>query len=233
MSLDQSGGGEDVVDLGQRRPQFLDAVEAAHLSEVLLQHADEAFEKALPRPCNDPRHARVCRPGDGGSPPATPSSALVQSVPDDRAALSAPTCGADQRQRGRLARSGTAWSVLAAAGQARAAHGLDFRRAKGRPAFRAATLVAKSSRSRSISPRQVLRRSLSSSSPSAGREASLAWPTARKASRQLRNVAAVTPSECETVCGPPRRAAAASHPTSPCLTVVRDGQMFGEKGQGQ
>jgi len=45
-----------------------------------------------------------------------------------------------------------------AAGRGRTAHGLDLRRAKGRPACRAVILASRSSRSSSISPSRALRR---------------------------------------------------------------------------
>src|SRR3712207_6197851 len=88
---------------------------------------------------------------------------------------------------------------LAAARRERPAHRLDLLWAKGRPLSSRAILASSSSRSSSISPSRALSRSLSSTSPVAGRVARLASPAARKASRQPLSVAAVTPSERETV----------------------------------
>src|SRR3712207_3742931 len=97
----------------------------------------------------------------------------------------------------------------AAAGRDGAAHGLDLRRPKGTVprASRAAILASSSSRPISISPSRALSRSLARSSPSAGRLTRLASPAARKASRQVVSVAAVTPNARETVSrsSPPSR----------------------------
>src|SRR5918998_3974891 len=111
------------------------------------------------------------------------------AVPIDGGAGGAP----DPTDPGQAIRS-------AAAGRDGLAHGLGLRRAKGpgARASRAAILASSSSRSRSISPSRAFSRSLSNASPSAGREARLASPAARKASRQPLSAAAVTPSERET-----------------------------------
>src|SRR5215469_6174688 len=78
------------------------------------------------------------------------------------------------------------------------AHGLSLRRAKGRPVSKMAIFSLSRSRSISAVPSRALRRSFSSSSPVVGLVVSAASPAARKVSRQLVSVAAVTPSDRDT-----------------------------------
>src|SRR3954452_22510088 len=121
------------------------------------------------------------RPPRGGRPrrPAMPVDGRARDAPD----------AADQGE-----------PVRHAGGRGgRPAHRLDLRRAKGRPASRAAISPSSSSCRSSISPSRAFSRSLASVSPSAGRVASAASPAARKASRHAVSAAAVTPSERETV----------------------------------
>src|SRR4029453_12524392 len=75
------------------------------------------------------------------------------------------------------------------------AHGLDLRRAKGRPASRCSILVASSSLAIMVrSPTLALRRPISASRPSAAPVFNEASPAARKASRQELTSAAGTAS---------------------------------------
>src|SRR4051794_8861847 len=79
-----------------------------------------------------------------------------------------------------------------------AAHRLDLRRAKGRPASSRPILAPSSSFAIVSSPTFSFRRPISASRASAGRLRSDASPAARKASRQPLSSAAVTPRSRET-----------------------------------
>lgn len=108
------------------------------------------------------------------------------------------------------------------------AHGLDLRRAKGRPASRRAILPSSSSLSRVSSPTFERRRRTSSSRSSAGRVLSAAWPAARKSSRQPEIRAAGTPRSRETRSrSSPRRI----RRTAPCLRLA-DIRPFGASSPG-
>src|SRR5918996_1099539 len=85
----------------------------------------------------------------------------------------------------------------AGGGRGPAAHGLDLRRAKGRPASRCSILVASSSLAMVRSPTLALRRPISASRPSAARVFNDASPAARKASRQALSSAAGTESSLD------------------------------------
>src|SRR2546423_4209825 len=80
-----------------------------------------------------------------------------------------------------------------------AAHDLRLRGTKGRSLSSRAIFSFSGSRSISAAPSLAFSRSLSSSSPVTARVVRAASPAARKASCQLVNVAAVTPSSRETV----------------------------------
>src|SRR6059036_1493942 len=78
-----------------------------------------------------------------------------------------------------------------------AAHDLRLRRTKGRSLSSRAIFSFSRSRSISAAPSRAFSRPLSSSSPVTARVVRAASPAARKASCQLVNVAAVTPSSRE------------------------------------
>src|SRR5947209_2714785 len=88
---------------------------------------------------------------------------------------------------------------LAAAWRDGPAHRFHLLRAKGRPPSRLVIFCSRSSCFSSISPSRAFSCSLSSVSPSTGLLVNAASPAARNESRHVVSVAAVTPSERDTV----------------------------------
>src|SRR6202040_2143229 len=109
----------------------------------------------------------------------------------------APVDGCPRHTPGPTDQRETVW--FAAGRGDGAAHRFHLRRPKGRPPSSLVIFCSSSSCLRSISPSRAFRRSLSSVSPSVGWLVSAASPAARNASRHVVSVAAVTPSERDTV----------------------------------
>ena len=115
---------------------------------------------ASPRPCGGPRRGRGWRPAPPGSPPGGRRPASARPAPAAAVRPCAAAPGGGRRSSARRPRRGDQGEpVRPAAGRRdRPAHRLDLRRAKGRPASRAATFSASSSRSSSISPSRAFSR---------------------------------------------------------------------------
>src|SRR4051812_45748967 len=166
--------------------------------------------------------------GAGGQElPDLPDQGLVRHRPERPGSLgggfvrSVPTAVDGRPRHAPQARDPLDPVRLIRGGRDSAAHRLDLRRAKGRPASSCPILAPSSSFAIVSSPTFSFRRPISVSRASAGRLLSEASPAARNASRQPLSSAAVTPSPRETSSRPSPPAQPGALPPGPARAPPR------------